>query len=409
MKCYVVDTLSGVFALDDSGNAISFLDFNDNEQEILEFYKLLENEKLKEDVKKFFQELKNSGFHEFIFDNAKLKVLVTQELDYESALEAKSLEFKSFRLDLKARLRNVGVEKSREAIAARHKKINEELIKMKVSQAGEQGDVAIIQIIETLDIVKKTISSFSARLREWYGLHFPELTDQVVEDNIALAKLIAVLGHRKNYTKDNLVKDFEFSEDRVKFLTEQASRSMGANINLEELKGYAEQIINLDSYRQELEKKLDELMERTAPNLQAIIGSLVGAKLITKAGSLKKLAYMPASRIQLLGAETALYRFLKTGKGIPKHGLIFQWNQIRGSKPWIRGKISRVVSGKIGLAAKIDYFQGEFKGDEISDDLSRKISEIELRHPKPPKKSEQKKSLKQKPKKKNAGKGGRKR
>ena len=82
MKCYVVDTLSGVFALDDSGNAISFLDFNDNEQEILDFYKLLENEKLKEEVKKFFQELKNSGFHEFIFDNAKLKVLVTQELDY---------------------------------------------------------------------------------------------------------------------------------------------------------------------------------------------------------------------------------------------------------------------------------------------------------------------------------------
>ena len=142
------------------------------------------------------------------------------------------------------------------------------------------------------------------------------------------------------------------------FLIKQASESMGANFDLKNVNGFAKQIINLDSYRQELEDKLEELMEVTAPNLHAIIGSLVGAKLITKAGSLKKLAYMPASRVQLLGAETALYRFLKTGKGIPKHGLIFQWNQIRGSKPWIRGKISRVVSGKIGLAAKIDHFKG---------------------------------------------------
>jgi nucleolar protein 56 len=118
---------------------------------------------------------------------------------------------------------------------------------------------------------------------------------------------------------------------------------------------------------------------------------------------------MPASRVQLLGAETALYRFLKTGKGIPKHGLIFQWNQIRGSKPWVRGKISRVVSGKIGLAAKIDHFKGDFIGNEISEDLSRKIKEIEIRHPKPPKKAEPKKTSKPKPRtKKKPSKGGRK-
>ncbi len=408
MKCYIVDTLSGLFALDDSSNTINFLDFNDDDQQILEFYKAVENGELKKDLKDLLSELNNSGFNEFIFDNAKLKLLVSQELDYESVLETSSLEFKNYRLALETQLKSIGIKKSKEDISARHKKISEQLIKMQVSQAGEQGDVAVIQIIETLDILKKSISLFSVRLREWYGLHFPELTDKEIEDNIILARLISVLGHRNNFTKENITKDFEFNDERIRFLIENASISMGAEINLKTVKGYADQILSLDSYRQELEENLDGLMEATAPNLKAIIGSLIGAKLITKAGSLKKLAYMPASRIQLLGAETALYRFLKTGKGIPKHGLIFQWNQIRGSKPWIRGKISRVVSGKIGLAAKIDYFQGEFMGNEISEDLSRKIKEIELRHPTPPKKVEQKRVAKTKPKKKKKSrKGGR--
>jgi nucleolar protein 56 len=125
-------------------------------------------------------------------------------------------------------------------------------------------------------------------------------------------------------------------------------------------------------------------MEQVAPNLLALVGGLIGAKLIAKAGSLKKLAFMPASRIQLLGAEKALYRFLKTGEKRPKHGLIFQWNLIRGSKQHNRGKISRVISGKIGISAKVDYFGGEFIADVLSKDINAKIQEIEKKYPKPP-------------------------
>ena len=99
MKCYIVDTLSGIFALDDSSNTINFLDFNDDEQKILEFYKSLENDVISEDIKEMFTELKNSGYNEFIFDNTKLKQLLSQELDYESSLETSSLEFKNFRFD----------------------------------------------------------------------------------------------------------------------------------------------------------------------------------------------------------------------------------------------------------------------------------------------------------------------
>jgi len=141
-------------------------------------------------------------------------------------------------------------------------------------------------------------------------------------------------------------------------------------------------------------------MEKTAPNVTTLVGSLIGAKLISKAGSLQKLAYMPASRIQMLGAEKALYRFLKTGEKRPKHGLIFQWNQIRSAKPYLRGKIARVVAGKVGLSAKVDYFSGEFIGEKLSIDISKKIKELEKKYPNPPKRVDAGKPVKKKRKKK---------
>jgi nucleolar protein 56 len=145
-------------------------------------------------------------------------------------------------------------------------------------------------------------------------------------------------------------------------------------------------------------------METLAPNLNAMIVTLIGAKLIAKAGGLKKLAYMPASRVQLLGAEKALYQFLKTGDKRPKHGLIFQWKQIRGSQYHLRGKISRLIAGKIGIASKVDFFGGEFIGDTLSDEIAEKIKDIQEKHPKPTGRKEKRPPKKRKKKSKRKGK-----
>ncbi len=388
MICYIVDTFSGLFVVDESGSTINFIDFNDDFNKTIDFYKAINEDVLPKELEQVFNELINSGFKEFIFDNKILHALLRKQEKYDTILNEYSQEFKNFRFNLQEQLKNIGIYKSEEDIALKHKKISQELIKTQISQVGEQGDIAVIQIIETLDTLKKSISLFSARLREWYGLYFPELTDRILEDNILLARLVEFVGLRKNYTIDNLKENFDLSEKRIQYLVQSASNSMGADFDLNMVQGYARQILTLDSFRENLESNLDGLMEEIAPNLKAIVGSLIGAKLITKAGSLKKLAYMPASRIQLLGAETALYRFLKTGKGIPKHGLIFQWNMIRGSKSHLRGKISRIVSGKIGLAAKIDHFRGDFIGNIISEDVMKKIKEIEEKYPNPPKKQQ---------------------
>jgi len=400
MKSYIADTLVGIFAFDETGNILNFIDFDDQKQKIIQFYDAIDDGIIQSVYENFLLELKNSGFDEFIFDNKELQTLTSQILGYKANFKGFSLELKNFRLNLETQLKKVGINKSKEEILAQYKEISEVLTKKKVSQASGHSDNMIIQISSTLDVIKKSISLFSSHLREWYGLHFPELTDKIVEDNILLAKIVSFLGAREKFTYENLKNNFEFTENKINILQKYASDSMGANFDLKIVQDYASQIVSLDSYRQGLEDYLTDLMEKSAPNINAIIGSLIGAKLIAKAGSLKKLAFMPSSRIQLLGAEKALYRFLKTGEKRPKHGLIFQWNQIRGSKYYHRGKIARVVAGKIGLSAKVDFFSGEFIGEKLAIEIENKIKEIEEKYPNPPKKTEPVKSKKKKPKKK---------
>ncbi|MFW9943160.1 MAG: C/D box methylation guide ribonucleoprotein complex aNOP56 subunit [Candidatus Thorarchaeota archaeon] len=400
MKSYIADTYIGIFAFDEIGNILNFIDFDNQKQKIIEFFIQIEDGIIQNVYEDFLLELKNSGFDEFIFDNKQLQTLTSQVLGYKSVFEANSLDLKNFRLALEAQLKKVGINKSKDEILAQYKDISEELTKRKVSEASGHTDNMIIQITGTLDMIKKSISLFSSHLREWYGLHFPELTDKVVEDNILLAKMVSILGAREKFTYENLKNNFDLAENKINTLQNYASDSMGANFDLKTVQDYASQIVSLDSYRQELEDYLTDLMEKTVPNINTIIGSLIGSKIIAKAGGLKKLAFMPASRIQLLGAEKALYRFLKTGEKRPKHGLIFQWNQIRSAKPWHRGKIARIVAGKIGLSAKIDYFSGEFIGDKLAREIEVKIKDIEEKYPNPPKKTKPTKTRKSKPKKK---------
>ncbi|MFX0021344.1 MAG: C/D box methylation guide ribonucleoprotein complex aNOP56 subunit [Candidatus Hermodarchaeota archaeon] len=400
MKSYIADTLIGIFALDESGTILNFIDFDGNYDKIIEFYNSLENNVLEKIYEHFLLDLKNAGFDELIFDNIKLELLTSEKLGYKTVLDSKSLELKSFRLNLKNNLEMVGIQKTGEEILKQYKEISEKLTRKKVSEVSGHSDNIVTQIITVLDVIKKSISLFSSHLREWYGLHFPELTDKIIEDNIILANLISKLGSRENFNFENIKSKLDLKDRKIKALEKYALESMGAIFDLSMIQSYADQIISLDNYRLELETYLEEVLESFAPNINSLIGSLIGAKLIARAGSLQKLAYMPASRIQLLGAEKALYRFLKTGEKRPKHGLIFQWNQIRSAKPWQRGKIARVVAGKIGVAAKIDYFNGEFIGDKLLEEIEEKIKQIGIKYPNPPKKTPVTKNKKKKAKKK---------
>jgi nucleolar protein 56 len=383
MKCFIIDTFIGIFAIDETGNILNYINVN-NEDKIIEFYQLLDNKTISNAFKKFIIELETSGFNYFIFDNTKLEDLVSQNLNVQALLDTDALEFRNFRFNLSKSLTKIGINISEMEVLKKVKSIEEQLIRDKISILGARNDIIIMRTIDTIDTIKKSISLYSSRLREWYGLHFPELTDKLIEDNIIIAKLVSILGDRSNFSFEKIKSNFEFKDDHTKMLQDLASRSMGSTIELDIIQSFAEQIIQLDRFREQLEEYLENLMRSTVPNINALIGSLVGAKLIAKAGSLKKLAFMPASRIQILGAEKALYRFLKSGEKRPKHGLIYQWNVIRGSKQHYRGKISRLIAGKIGIASKVDYFGGKFIGEDLAREIEEKVKEIEKKYPKKP-------------------------
>jgi snoRNA binding domain, fibrillarin len=122
------------------------------------------------------------------------------------------------------------------------------------------------------------------------------------------------------------------------------------------LHSFSERMISLALYRKQLYTYLEEKMATVAPNLSALIGETVAARLIQKAGSLTSLAKCPASTVQILGAEKALFRALKTKGNTPKYGLIYHSSFIGRASAKNKGRISRYLSNKCAIASRIDSF-----------------------------------------------------
>lgn len=125
-----------------------------------------------------------------------------------------------------------------------------------------------------------------------------------------------------------------------------------------------------------LAEQIESNMNELAPNVSDLIGPLIGARLLSHAGGLKKLAFLPASTIQVLGAEKALFRYKKSGGKPPKHGVIFQHPSINKANRDDRGKIARALASKIAIAVKADAFTGRNISEDLLDDLEERIEEI---------------------------------
>ena len=268
------------------------------------------------------------------------------------------------------------------------KQLAEFISRKQIQKHGEQADVHIKLINETFEDTLKIINIFGSRLREWYGVHFPELTDSLISDGKLFAGIVNKLGLRKNINSQILQEYFNIGANYADEIEERKQNSMGSNLTNEQLntiQNLSQKILSLIEFKENLENDLDNLLTSVAPNLKAIIGAQLTGKLISRAGSLKRLSKMPSSTIQVLGAEKALFRSLNKKNESPKHGIIFTWSHIRGAKLWQRGKISRLLAGKISICSKVDYFKGDFIGDKISALLEKKIEDIKIKFPEPPK------------------------
>lgn len=228
------------------------------------------------------------------------------------------------------------------------------LSRHKLKFSPDKVDTMIIQSIASLDVLDKQLNTYAMRVKEWYGWHFPELA-KILNDNLAYSKVVLKMGFRTNARETDL--SGILPEEIEAAVKAAAEISMGTEITEEDLEAtsaLAEQVVDLTEHRQNLGNYLSSRMQALAPNLTALVGDLVGARLIAHAGSLMNLAKSPGSTIQILGAEKALFRALKTKHDTPKYGLIYHASLIGQATGKNKGKIARMLAAKSALGLRVD-------------------------------------------------------
>lgn len=389
MEFYITQCIAGFIAFDEDLQIADYKLFTEDEV-VSNLIKIEENEILDEEIE-LINEIKLDSFEEdrIIIETTKRKSQY-KELENYGNIEVKTPNKggEYLRSNIDKIFEEIGFSKGQDEII----QIYEKLAIHKIKKSSQEEDKLLIQAINSVDDIDESISKLVERIRDWYTIYFPEM--DTISNNETYIKLIAESENREDILEN-------FNEH----FAEEIEESTGADIEEDDLlmlKSFAESIYSLQKSRRELETYIDSKMEAIAPNLRDLLGSTLGAKLIAHIGSIKRLATYPASVIQIMGAEKAIFRHLKTGERPPKHGLIFQHPSVRGAKWWNRGKIARNLALKITLAVRKDVFSGEYD-PSIAEDYLKKVEQIEKENPFP-KKTSQKRARERKAEK-DKGKG----
>jgi nucleolar protein 56 len=254
-----------------------------------------------------------------------------------------------------------------------------------ISEQSSREDLHLVNTIQALDELDRFLNITTERTTEWYSLHFPELQD-ILKDNLALVKLIIEIGRRGTFDEATLEKQ-GLGEKKAEAIVLAAERSKGGSISEKDMRriaGLADLAVKTAAEREKLAEAVDSTMGRIAPNITEVAGATIGARLIARAGGLERMARLPASTIQVLGAEKALFRSIRTGSRPPKHGILFQHEAVHMAPKWQRGKIARTLANKIAIAARIDYYRGEKAGGELTSLLEKRLQEIKIKYKEAP-------------------------
>jgi nucleolar protein 56 len=400
MKATIIESIIGVFGFGENNLLVEKVFFPKDAHETATKLRKMEEGTLVEEIINLINELQTKGYTHFIFENPKISIRSNEKLGIDVTVNVNSEAGRLLRENLEKFALELGFTINPEQYRVYVHKVTLELAKMKIKKTVEGRDLLVAQAVLTIDELDKSLNLFMSRIREWFGLHFPEL-DRLLEKHETYARLVVNLGKRENFTKNNLVEE-GLPKSKSETLANVAASSMGADLNnndLTQIKSMCKKVLELYSVRQSIENYVDLVMEEVAPNTKVIAGSALGARLIALAGGLMNLAKLPASTIQVLGAEKALFRSLKTKARPPKHGIIFQHPLIHDAKRWQRGKIARALAGKLSISARVDAFNGKYVGDALKGDLDKRIEEIKERYKNspPPSPTSTKKTSRRKP------------
>ena len=350
MKAYLGYSVVGVFAFDATGKLLYKDLFMKDAKQISVNLNAVKSGFLEEEIN-LLRRLKKSGFKEFCSAYPKSGEFVlerdpenfgenkTKSVFREIALGEKWIDSQS---ELNKILSLVGSESSKS-----------ELRNVEKDKIG-------MRVVGMIDELNRNINTLSEHLREWYGLYFPEING-LIKDNEKFADFVAEKTLREKFERDGRKLDIEtagmeFDENDI-----ESVRHAGMTLK----KMYNEKS-NLESYLEILGKKI-------MPNTSAVAGALLAFRLVSQAGGLDKLAKLPSSTIQLLGAEKALFRFLKKKGKAPKHGIIFYHPAVISAPIPIRGKIARIVASKITIAARVDFYSDNDRSASMKAELNRLV------------------------------------
>jgi len=318
--------------------------------------------KMSKTLKKMLKKVIAEEAHEKLaVSDAKLGNAIKEKMDMNCVYDSKVMELmRCIRSQISGLISGVPDKD----MAAMELGLAHSLSRYKLKFSPDKIDTMIVQAVSLLDDLDKELNNYIMRCREWYGWHFPEL-GKIITDNLAYVRTVELMGVRENAKSTDLSDVLpEEIEEKVK---EAAEISMGTEISEEDISNInhlCQQVVEIQEYRAQLYEYLKNRMISIAPNLTVLVGELVGARLISHAGSLLNLAKHPASTVQILGAEKALFKALKTKHDTPKYGLIYHASLVGQASSKMKGKVSRMLAAKAALACRVDAL-----GEETNTDM----------------------------------------
>ncbi len=341
MKAHLSVCPIGVFACDDSGNIIDKEIFERNSERVAQKLLQLRDGKIIPEIKILHERL-SKKYSEITLEHEN-----NFGLQVETAVP--NLCGKILRAQINEFAAEAGFQSFEKFVYLISLTMAAETLQVELSRP----DKRIIQVIGALEELEENTNVLSERLREWYLIYYPEFVGQI-DKHDSFARIV--------------------SKGKI-----EKKESVGADFNetdLNAVRFFAESVASEFSLSEALENYLDSLMKQHFPNLRAVAGAIIGAKLIAIAGDSKRLARMPSSTVQVLGAEKALFRHLKEGTKSPKYGVILKHTFIQSTPQRLRGKVARSLAAKISLAVKTDIYSKEFVGEKLRKDLEQKVARI---------------------------------
>ena len=382
MEAYVYATGAGLALLDGGKNLVFHKLFGETVSEIASVMRMSKSDLVRQSFfEAFVDEAVKRGFNNLLCTDEEIAQAVSAAAAGKGCIvrvvEPIHIDFESL----------LG-EDERERYRSLVREVMVEIARQKITEQAGRRDLHIVHAVRAFDDLEKTKNQLFVRVKEWYDMHFPELSSKVSDIDTYL-KLVSI-----PLLRDKVETAREFlGPEEAEAVIEAAASSVGGVLtgrDADKLASLAKLGLEVSREAEKTAQYIRELMSAEAPNISTVAGPVLGSRLISLAGGLERLARLPASTIQVLGAEKALFRFFKTGRGAPKHGVIFQHPLVHSAPRWQRGKIARALAAKISIAARIDFFTKEDRGAVLREQLEKRVEEIRRKYSSPPKRETEK-------------------